>query len=888
MTASNAAAHPPQTPRRILIVGPGDLASELGRTILWRGEIERVHAPDVDAGYEAARSVQPSLLIVDAGGHEEALAFVRRMRKDPVVRSTGIAVFLRSPTPREEESLRLAGANVVLSGEVDPVLWDRRLEEILNVPYRRDARIPVRFKVWSRVETAPEPVEAIALNISVHGMLMETLLNLEVGMKLDLRFELPEQAGEVGVVGEVVRRAGIVEGRPRSGVRFLVRRQDARERIQAFVDSNDRGEAAAVGDPPPGQETAEWEAQLRASEAWKAAIFESALDGIITVDHEGRITDFNHAAERIFDRARADVLGRQAVTTLVPPALREDHREEIARHVLAGDSELVGRRIETLGLRADGTEFPIEMAVTPLEVQGRHLFIAFVRDITDRRRADDSMRASGRQFRSLFEGSLDAMVVADDEGRYVEVNPAACALHGLPRHALLGHWIGDFAAPGFDFQAAWRTLRDEQGFRGELRLHRADGLQRDLDLVATADFLPGSHLVVLRDVTDRKQLEAQLRQSQKMEAIGRLAGGVAHDFNNLLSVIAGYAELILRRLPADSPLRGKGDEILKASARAAALTRQLLAFSRQQVLQPKIFDLNAVVSEMQAMLERLIGVDVILDTRLHPHLGRARADPGQVEQVVMNLVVNARDAMPDGGRIALSTRNVEMDEAYVRDHLGSRPGPYVLLEVTDNGHGMDAETQAHIFEPFFTTKEKGKGTGLGLATAYGIVKQSGGYIWVQSEPGRGTTFHVFLPRVDALEETSGPEAAAPAVGGAGETVLLVEDQEAVRRLTREILEMNGYVVLEAASGKEALRISSEHEAPIRLMVTDVVMPGMSGIELAHRLRALRPEMKILYISGYADDALHGGVLEAGAAFLQKPVKASELERVVRQLLEKAE
>ncbi len=839
-----------------------------------------MHAPDLETGYEAARTVQPSLLIVDAGGHEEAIAFVRRMRKDPVVRSTGIAVFARSPTIREEEALRLAGATVVLSGEVDPILWDRRLEEILNVPYRRDARIPVRFKVWSRVETTPDPMEAVALNISVHGMLMETLLGLEVGMKLDLRFELPEQAGEVGVVGEVVRRAGVVEGRPRSGVRFLVRREDARERIQAFVESN-----ASIHEKAPGQETQEWEEQLRASEAWKEAIFQSALDGIITVDHEGRITDFNEAAEKIFRRTRGDVLGRQAVTTLVPPELREGQRSEIERHVLAGDSTIVGRRIETLGMRADGTEFPIEMAVTPLEVQGRHLFIAFVRDITDRRRADEALRASGRQFHALFEGSLDAMVVADDEGRYVEVNPAACELHGLPRGALLGHWIGDFAAPGFDFASVWTELQAQQGVRAEMRLHRADGVQRDLDLVATADFLPGSHLVVLRDVTDRKQLEAQLRQSQKMEAIGRLAGGVAHDFNTLLSVIAGFAELMLRALPADSPQRAKGEEILKASARAAGLTRQLLAFSRQQVLQPKLFDLNAVVSEMEAMLERLIGVDIVLDTQLDTSLGSVRADPGQIEQVLMNLVVNARDAIPDGGRIRISTTNVEMDEAYVRDHLGSRPGPYVRLEVSDTGQGMDAETQAHMFEPFFTTKEKGKGTGLGLATAYGVVKQSGGYIWVESAIGRGTTFHVFLPRVDGALEAERPELPEPQPGFVGETILLVEDQEAVRHLMREMLELSGYVILEAASGREALKISAEHKAPIRLMVTDVVMPGMTGTQLGRELRAQRPEMKVLYISGYADDALHDGVLDDGAMFLQKPVKGAELERVVRKLLE---
>ena len=886
MTAWNATAHLSHPPRRILIVGPGDLAAELGRTILWRGEIERVRAPDLEAGHQAARVVQPSLLIVDAGAHDEALEFVRKFRLDPLVRSTGIAVFLKAPTIREEESLRLAGANIVLSGEVDPVLWDRRLEEILNVPYRREARIPVRFQVWSRAQTAPDPIEAVALNISVHGMLMETLLNLEVGTKLDLTFELPEQAGEIGVVGEVVRRADAPGGRPRSGVRFLVRREDARERIQAFVDSNAPGDAAVAPAATPwsGRETAEWETELRASEAWKTSIFQSALDGIITIDHEGRITDFNHAAERIFRAARADVLGKQAVSTLVPPALRDAHRQELARHVAAGDSDVVGRRIETVGMRADGSQFPIEMAVTPLEVQGRHLLIAFVRDITDRRRAEDALRASGRQFRALFEGSLDAMVVADDEGRYVEVNPAACELHGLPRPALLGHWIGDFAAPGFDFQATWDEMHATQGVRGEMRLHRADGVQRDLDLVATADFLPGSHLVVMRDVTDRKQLEAQLRQSQKMEAIGRLAGGVAHDFNNLLSVIAGYAELLLRGLAADSPQRSKGEEIVKAASRAAGLTRQLLAFSRQQVLQPKIFDLNSVVSEMETMLERLIGVDILLDTRLDSNLGRVRADPGQVEQCVMNLVVNARDAMPNGGRITLTTRNVSMDEGYVREHLGSRTGPYVLLEVADNGVGMDAETQAHIFETFFNTKDKGKGTGLGLATSYGVIKQSGGYIWVDSRPGKGSTFYVFLPRVDGVEDAISPTVPEPAHAITGETILVVEDQEAVRRLMREILQMSGYVVLEAASGKDALRISGEHDAPIRLMVTDVVMPGMSGPDLGARLRAARPEMKVLYISGYADDAMDEAVHE-GAAFLQKPVKAADLERTVRRLLE---
>jgi CheY-like chemotaxis protein len=288
------------------------------------------------------------------------------------------------------------------------------------------------------------------------------------------------------------------------------------------------------------------------------------------------------------------------------------------------------------------------------------------------------------------------------------------------------------------------------------------------------------------------------------------------------------------------------------------------------------------------MLRRVIGEDIDLVTRLGREIVHVQADPGQIEQVIMNLAVNARDAMPGGGRLIIETAQVVLDESFCRDHPPTPPGKYVMLALTDSGAGMDAETRSHLFEPFFTTKEKGKGTGLGLATAYGVVKQSGGYIWVESRPRQGTTFHVFLPRVEGLEEAAGPAAAEPAEGFAGETILLVEDQEAVRHLMREILEMSGYVILEAASGREALRISSEHKAPIRLMVTDVVMPGMTGTELGQQLRALRPEMKVLYISGYADDALHEGVLDAGSAFLQKPVKAAELERVVRQLLEKTE
>ena len=379
--------------------------------------------------------------------------------------------------------------------------------------------------------------------------------------------------------------------------------------------------------------------------------------------------------------------------------------------------------------------------------------------------------------------------------------------------------------------------------------------------------------------------EAHLRQSQKMEAVGQLAGGIAHDFNNLIAVILLHSELMLRHLVQDSDVRRRAEEIRKAADRAASLTRQLLAFSRKQVLQPRVLDLNAAVAETNKMLRRLIGEHIELVTVTEPGLGKIKADPGQLEQVIMNLVVNARDAMPKGGMLAIETANVELDENYAGRHIAVQPGRYVMLAVSDTGKGMDAEEQARIFEPFFTTKEQGKGTGLGLSTVYGIVKQSGGNIWVYSELGLGTTFKVYLPRVDQDVEQVEPGAAQTLLPQGTETVLLVEDEEMIRQAAREILEVNGYRVLEASSGKEALVICRMHEGPIDIMLTDVVMPQMGGRELAERLKPLRPAMKVLYMSGYTDDAIaHHGVLEAGTAFLEKPFSARALAQRVREVL----
>src|SRR5881296_3818073 len=381
-----------------------------------------------------------------------------------------------------------------------------------------------------------------------------------------------------------------------------------------------------------------------------------------------------------------------------------------------------------------------------------------------------------------------------------------------------------------------------------------------------------------------RQSEARLRQAQKMEAVGRLAGGVAHDFNNLLTVITSYSDLLLEDLGPADPKRDDVQQIRKAAEGAAALTRQLLAFSRQQVLQPKALDLKATVAGTEKLLKRLIGEDIQLTTVLARDLGVVKADPGQIEQIIINLAVNARDAMPTGGRLTIEVANVDMDETYVRGHAPAGPGRYVMLALSDTGIGMDQQTKARIFEPFFTTKAPGKGTGLGLATVYGIVKQSGGFIWVYSEPGHGTSFKIYLPRVD--EPVSPAGAPAPQVVGGSETVLVVEDVAAVRAVTRQMLERQRYCVLEAANGATALSLARQHQSAIHLLVTDVVMPEVSGRELADQLVQLRPDMRVLFMSGYTDDAVvRHGILQEGIAYLQKPFTPDTLARKVRAVLD---
>ena len=499
------------------------------------------------------------------------------------------------------------------------------------------------------------------------------------------------------------------------------------------------------------------------------------------------------------------------------------------------------------------------------------------------------LRASETRLRRLAEAGIIGITVADDSGRIVEANDAFLAMVGHSRDDLEAGNVGWHRMTPPDWHhviAAIREQLEDNGFARpcETEYFRKDGSRVPVR-VGVARLDGSAHIAITLDLSERKRPEEQFRQAQKMEAVGRLAGGIAHDFNNVLSVILSYAEIMGGDLNPDDPLRADIEEIRTAGLRATDLTRQLLAFSRQQVLEAKVLDLSQSVAGMEKMLRRLLGADIEV-TMLPPSgLWNVNADPGQIEQILMNLAVNARDAMPQGGKLTIETENVDLDDDYARAHHDVRPGPYVMLAVTDTGIGIDKETQARIFEPFFTTKEKGKGTGLGLATVFGIVKQSSGHIWVYSEPGKGTTFKLYFPRVSGAAEVRASQRPAPEPSRGNETILLVEDDDQVRTLARNILRRNGYVVLEASNGGEALLMCEQHGAKIHLLLTDVVLPLMSGRQLAERLATMRPEMKVLFMSGYTDDAiLQHGVLDSGVAYLQKPLTPGSLTKKVRAVL----
>jgi two-component system cell cycle sensor histidine kinase/response regulator CckA len=509
----------------------------------------------------------------------------------------------------------------------------------------------------------------------------------------------------------------------------------------------------------------------------------------------------------------------------------------------------------------------------------------------DRKRNEQALRRSEVRYRSLVQTAVYGIYRSSLDGRFLDVNPALIGMLGY--NSALEILALDPQKDVFVDPAEYTRLVDEFRRNGrmdgfEVRWRRKDEgiitVRISGRAVAGGDEPSDVLEAIAEDITERRLLEDQFRQAQKMEAVGRLAGGIAHDFNNLLMVISGYTEVLLDQMTLGHPLHAKAEAIQQASDRATTLTRQLLAFSRKQLLELKVIDVNAIVADMERLLRPLIGEDIELTTTLAPNVGCTRADAGQLEQVIMNLVVNAKDAMSGGGKICIRTASVNLDDSYRPENALIKNGPYVMISVSDNGQGMDRETQARIFEPFFTTKEKGKGTGLGLSTVYGIIKQSGGYVFVQSELSRGTVFTIYFPRVDEPSDAIGELPVSLAAAGGTETVLLVEDEDSVRQLVRETLESRGYRVLEAANGQAALTVAANHPEPIHLVITDVVMPGLNGHELVQQLMPARPGLKVLYLSGYAQDAFTTLTAEAQKTFLQKPFTLQSLARKVREIL----
>jgi len=619
--------------------------------------------------------------------------------------------------------------------------------------------------------------------------------------------------------------------------------------------------------------------ELETAEQRYRLLYERSLAGVLRTTLDGQILDCNLACARIFGYATCEefiaspindryfgpqdrttfiaILGKVKCLTNYEQCLR---RKDGSKVWLLGSANLVEAK--------DGAPAVNEET--------------FV-DITERRNAEE-------KFHKAFNANPEPITLATlPEGRFLDVNESFLRVTGYSREEVIGRTSTElkFWAKPEDRTTFIKTVMRQGSVRDlEITFRTKSGEIRTAVDSAEIINVAGQEcaIAIFRDITERKSLEKQLRQTQKMEAVGQLSGGIAHDFNNLLGVIIGYSEILEQRLPPGDPLLKECLQIKKAGQSAASLTRQLLAFSRQQILDPKVLDLNAIVLNVQKMLRRLIGEHIELRTNLDPALGCVKADQSQIEQVILNLAVNARDAMPQGGKLLIETAKVDLDEDHARRHPPQKPGAYVLLSVADTGIGMDAETQARIFEPFFTTKEIGKGTGLGLSTVYGVVRQSGGHIWVYSEPGLGTTFKIYLPCAAQTARVQQPPAVPADSLRGSETILLVEDEEALRGLTRTLLEASGYTVLEAELPEAAAEIALRHNGPIHALLTDMVMPGMTGKDLAAKLAPMRPEMKVVYMSGYTSFT-HAGLADTEIALLVKPFTREMLLRKVRETLE---
>jgi len=641
----------------------------------------------------------------------------------------------------------------------------------------------------------------------------------------------------------------------------------------------------------------EAESQLAQMEGRYRGLLEAAPDAMVVVNQAGDIVLLNLQAEKQFGYHRDELVGQQ-VKNIIPEGFAERLIADDLRSAADALAQQIGTGIELVGRRKDGTQFPIEIMLSPLESADGILVTAAIRNISVRKEAEEHLAQMEGRYRGLLEAAPDAMVVVNGAGEIVLLNLQAEKQFGYHRDELVGQPVKNIIPEGFaerliadDLRSAADALAQQIGTGIELVGRRKDGTEFPIEIMLSPLESADGILVTaaIRNISVRKEAESQLLQAQKLESIGRLAGGIAHDFNNMLFVIHGYAELLTDDLASTNRARLDPDSALlsvnaisQAAERAATLTAQLLAFSRQQVISPSVLDLNAAIDGLEPMVRQLIGENMRLVVKLDHDAGYIRGDAGQLDQILVNLVVNARDAMPDGGTVTIETENVLVDEPYAIAHFDVRPGPYVLLSVTDTGVGMDRVTREHIFEPFFTTKELGKGTGLGLATTYGIVRQAGGHIWVYSEPGIGSSFKLHFPRVDAAVTTELPTIAATPAVGAG-TVLVVEDERVVRDMTTQLLTRSGYEVIAVAGGAEAMIRLVGLDEPIDVLITDVVMPNMSGIELAEWTMDRYPYVGVVLLSGYTAETLNlERVTARGATFVPKPVTSGQLLVAVQQ------
>jgi len=678
-----------------------------------------------------------------------------------------------------------------------------------------------------------------------------------------------------------------LHGGPRYDVEYRVVRADGEERVVHSQGDAVEGEPGRprrlFGTVQDITEFRRAQDELRASESRFRVFVDHATDAFFLHGRGGVILDVNQQACDSLGYTRDELVGMSPTQIDLDTDFQNTIGSRLeSEQVLAFDSR---------HRRKDGSTFPVEVRLRRFRMEGRRFAVALVRDITQRKEAERALVESYSLLNAVVEGTPAAVFVKDMAGRYLMINSIGARSFGLTIDEITGKDDHDLFPPGIADEIIEhdrrvlrsgepQTLEETATLRGASRVFLTSrGVYRDAQgrIIGLVGFS--------RDITELKRLEQQFRQAQKMEAVGQLAGGIAHDFNNLLTAIIGFGEMAFNGLDPADPNRELLSEIRRAGQRAANLTRQLLAFSRKQVLRPEVVSLNALLCDVIKLLQRLISEDIEIILSADERLGLTRIDTGQFEQSVINLAVNARDAMPQGGRLVIETRNVEIDEAYASAHEEVAPGSYVMVAVSDTGHGMDEDTRGRIFEPFFTTKAVGEGTGLGLAMVYGFVKQSGGHVEASSEPDRGTTFKIFLPRVFDAEVTAAPADESMPIPKGHETVLLVEDEEVVRNLSRRVLQSAGYTVLVARHGSEAILLASQHEGPIHLLATDLVMPRMSGLEVASQLSPARPDMRILLMSGYPNEAVLRHGVPPGARLLQKPFNAIALARAVRQVLD---